>query len=48
MDKKTTNLFKDRFNKKKTSNGSDWFHDPSGEDLEFIEEKENEEKNGEI
>ena len=32
-------LFKGRFNKKVTFKGTtDWFHDPSGEELEIIEE----------
>lgn len=39
------NLFKGKFDKKKIAKGSDWFHDPSGEELEFVEIQE--EKRGE-
>lgn len=39
--KEKENLFKGRFDKKVRVEGTtDWSHDPSGEELEIIEEKE--------
>lgn len=44
MDKKKENLFKGKFDKKIIAKGSDWFHDPSGEELEFIEVEDEEKR----
>lgn len=41
LDTEKENLFKGRFDKKVRVEGTtDWSHDPSGEELEIIEEKE--------
>ncbi len=46
MDNKKENLFKGKFNRSKmTLKGPDWFHDPSGEELEFIYEDEGYQEN---
>ena len=42
MNKEQENLLKERFNKKVRVEGPDWFHDPSGEELEFFYEEDTE------
>lgn len=47
MNKEQENFLKERLKKKVRVEGPDWFHDPSGEELEFIyedEEEDSEEK----
>ena len=45
LDTEKENLFKGRFDKKVRVEGTtDWSHDPRGEEIEIIEEKEDKQK----